>query len=279
MENETNGREALALADQPRAGNTPSAGRTSTCWARGLDACAGKMSREHYVTKALFQGTSIKVQGFSWCKDEPIIIGIDAATSKTLCQGHNSRLSPVDVGGAKAFRQLAEFHRLENERRKIHPHRRWNVRKTSIDGLLLERWLTKTAFNLVCLNSTPLRWRANGRPANDPPREFLAALFGKQPMPRDGGLYFAVSVGAPLFTDDSVQFTPLHVNNEVYAGLFVFYGFRILMSFVDERIPAEGPAHCLAAVRDWAGLSVQWHTAAFHTTLGAHRSQKVNISW
>jgi len=39
----------------------------SDCWAEPLGDCAGKMSREHIVTRGIFENDGTFVQGFPWC--------------------------------------------------------------------------------------------------------------------------------------------------------------------------------------------------------------------
>ena len=45
------------------------ADRTLNCCAKALGGCDGK-SREHFITKGLWKGPLIHVQGMHWCPDE-----------------------------------------------------------------------------------------------------------------------------------------------------------------------------------------------------------------
>lgn len=40
------------------------------CWAKAVSDCCGNPSLEHYISRALFEGPKVRVQGFAWCKDE-----------------------------------------------------------------------------------------------------------------------------------------------------------------------------------------------------------------
>ena len=61
------------------------------CWARNLGGCSGKMSAEHYLSRASFpDGATLTLPGWT----EPRKVGAAAMTSKVLCQHHNSMLSP-----------------------------------------------------------------------------------------------------------------------------------------------------------------------------------------
>src|SRR6202034_2773995 len=111
--------------------------------------------REHVISKTLFLGSSVTVQGFSWCKDEAKDIGIASLTAKILCKPHNSALSPVDDSARKAFAELREMTRVKNLREAMKPHR-WNVTKHFLDGVLIERWFLKTLINLAFDGKYPI---------------------------------------------------------------------------------------------------------------------------
>lgn len=209
-----------------------------TCWASALGECSTKLSREHYVSAALFgDDSAITVQGFSWCKDEPKKIGLASATVKVLCTKHNSDLSPVDMAGLDAFKALAEFHRLHTVRAAIRP-RQWKVQRRKVDGLGLERWFAKTAVNLATMHSTPLRW-PSGAPVDTPPVEHLRAIFGMSPLEAPAGLYMLAAVGETIEAGRTVSFTPLLRHGMFCGGTFGFYGHRFVLSFLDDPLPAD----------------------------------------
>jgi hypothetical protein len=83
------------------------------------------MSGEHRVSKSLFDGDSISVHGFSWCKEKPVTIPLLAATAKILCITHNNALSDVDAAGARAFRTFHEMFRICDLQSK-RPQTRWS---------------------------------------------------------------------------------------------------------------------------------------------------------
>ena len=51
-----------------------------------MGGCSSKQSGEHYVTKGLFEGDSLKVKGLPWCKFEEKTIGLGSATANILCK-------------------------------------------------------------------------------------------------------------------------------------------------------------------------------------------------
>lgn len=109
------------------------------CWASCTGEC-NRLSGEHLVSEALFPERRAQVQGFDWCQDEPKTIGIGALIGKVLCVRHNNALSETDQAAVKA---LALF------RRSASPPQPGDASlDRTIDGLILERWLLKTAINL-----------------------------------------------------------------------------------------------------------------------------------
>jgi len=102
------------------------------CWAQSLGNCSGPLSREHIVTAGLF-GDVVSVQGFSWCKDEPKIIGLPNFTRNILCATHNRALSRIDTAAIKAFDVFRECVRLVDVRQSM-KERFWNIVRMEIDG-------------------------------------------------------------------------------------------------------------------------------------------------
>src|SRR5688500_9935061 len=94
------------------------------CWAHSLGDCDDKQSREHLVSASLWEGDSITVQGFPWCRDAPATIGLANLTSKVLCKRHNSLLSPLDSEAKSVFDVFRRATKLGNERRSIR-QRKW----------------------------------------------------------------------------------------------------------------------------------------------------------
>ena len=109
------------------------------CWASVLGQCSSKMSNEHLVSKSLFDGGVVKVQGFPWCRDSPKTIGLASLTAKVLCKAHNETISDVDTAGASAFKAFRAMTLTRNQRKKMQ-RGSWTVKKYGIDGPLLERW-------------------------------------------------------------------------------------------------------------------------------------------
>ncbi len=106
------------------------------CYAKDLGNCSGKISREHVISEGIL-GDKVGVQGLSWCLDEEVFIGKNSFTIKHLCQKHNSDLSPYDSGIQKLFHSMD--HMLYGKKDFIY----------TVDGRLVEKWILKTAVNLL----------------------------------------------------------------------------------------------------------------------------------
>jgi hypothetical protein len=248
------------------------------CWGRCLSPCSGKPSREHLVSASLFEGTTIRVGGFPWCEDGEVEIGLASAVTKVLCRRHNELLSPVDAGGAAAFRTFREIRRLENVRDSLQPGR-WDVKQHSIDGRLLERWFMKTAFNLACFQESSVRWMEDHGAVDTPPFRFVQAVYGVAAVPENVGLYFAVQPGQIMTSRDYVSFEPLlWLGAEIGGGAFEFRGFRFVLSLLDDPMPRQPPF--LARLDEhWRSAKLYRHIKRIRVENRGFLSQDVGIEW
>ena len=131
---------------------------TVTCWAESLGGCSSVQSREHYISKGLFEGDSIIQKGLPWCKFEEKEIGLASASAKILCKTHNERLSILDDEAIRAFDSLREILLLQSRQKKLAP-RIWKVRTWHLNGLLLDRWFLKTLVNLMHVQTQAIEFR------------------------------------------------------------------------------------------------------------------------
>ncbi|NQT54697.1 MAG: hypothetical protein HQ551_00545 [Desulfobacteraceae bacterium] len=113
------------------------------CWAIEHSPCNGEISREHYISKSIFEQQFIYVTGLNWCKGKEKKISIANLTSKVLCEYHNNQLSVVDSAGINAIRIFEQFFPKQYRSVKTEPENK------VVDGLNFERWLLKTAINLT----------------------------------------------------------------------------------------------------------------------------------
>jgi hypothetical protein len=194
-----------------------------SCCAESLGDCSDKLSREHLVTESCFEGDSVEVFGFDWCKEKPVRVGIAAATAKILCTKHNSDLSEIDDAGRHAFAALREIQRLNSIRRKLRPQGWTNVRHT-VDGPAFERWCLKMLINLCCNWAYPI---GRDSTVKGEPSDLLVRIaYGLETFRGNAGLYSVARLGMNVSQEDKVGFMPLFNNGrKVEAGVLTFRGF------------------------------------------------------
>jgi hypothetical protein len=246
------------------------------CWAECLGDCSDEQSREHIVSESLFLNETIDVTGFPWCKTTKRI-GIANLTAKILCRHHNSQLSPVDDGGAKAFAAFREMNRVSEMRRRLRS--RFNsVGRHHIDGPLLERWLLKTLINIsykgdkgIGRGSTVL-----GKPTD----ELVRIAFGLEPFRGRAGLSFVVKPGMQMLTAETLTTAPLvkEAIQRIEGGIFIFRGFPMILFLEPEGLPTP-----LTGIQignyDLGNCQMNFHNHEITENQRGLRSQVLKISW
>jgi hypothetical protein len=247
------------------------------CWADCLGDCCGKQSHEHYISEAFFEATTVRIQGFPWCPDKPMEIGLSAATAQILCEHHNNTLSPVDTGGTKVFHTLKEIYRLQEFRAGL-KSRMWNVRRYKADGVMLERWFVKTAINIVCAGNKTAHWLEGGTPAFKPPPSLVHFAFGKRPLPPYIGLFYAHNNGQTIKLNDFLNIGLLMGDDRVAAAVFEFRGLRFIMSLLNQPM-AMKPPFLEYLGDDWRETELMYHLGNIRFSLSGQLSQELNIKW
>ena len=247
------------------------------CWASALGGCGGKLSREHLVTEAFWQGNKISVVGFPWCKKTPKEVGTAAIVSKFLCRNHNSALSPVDEAGVHAFEEFEAAEKLTEARRQL-GSRQWFLHCFEVDGCLLERWFLKTAINLALVNDWNIHW-ALGNDGDRPPRSLVAAAFGQAPIERPIGLYSAASVGDTIRPLSGLVFMPLIWEGRGLAGgLFEWRGYHFFLNLVDSPLPQVLPV-MPGGAEGWTGATLSYHLKRINHALNNALSHFIDFNW
>lgn len=191
-----------------------------TCWAEPLSDCEGKASREHYVSKGVFDTEMVTASGLSWCKGQEVQISLASAVAKILCEKHNSSLSEFDSVAADLSQfLLKEFRNSPKGSAHI-----------TVNGWKLEKWALKTAINLTYLG-------AFGDRSVFPTLEHLEILFRERSVPDGMGLYL---VGGTL--DLGVASPGVHwidirdtETSELVAVKLTLNGLQFLACLVPER--------------------------------------------
>lgn len=251
------------------------------CWADSLGNCSDVQSREHYISKGLFEGDSVNLKGLPWCQTQEKTIGLASAASKILCKTHNEALSDLDAEAIRTFDCLRELQRLRSVQERL-PPRIWRVRESRLDGRLLERWFLKTLVNLVQVQGQEVSW-PDGTAPRVPTVDVVGACFGLVPIKSPRGLHAAAAVGHLVDSRDYVSFAPI-IDTSIRAlagGAFEFRGLRFVFAWTER--PLEGYINLLAhlnpAYAGWRGAKLLHPFRGMNSDVGPHRSSVVRIVW
>lgn len=206
------------------------------CWAASIGKCVGPISGEHQVTESLYGVKSVSVVGLLWCRTERVQIGVSNLKAKILCRGHNSALSPVDIGGKHAFETLGRFRELGAQRASLST-RDWSIDRLQLNGPMFERWLVKTAVNLIASRDFVI---ADGAvPRLEPvPETLVRVAFGLEELAAPTGTYLAWAPSQVVGSQDTMTIGVLADPGMGLLGiLFTLQGFRFLLWFANPAPP------------------------------------------
>ena len=247
------------------------------CWASCLSDCSDKQSREHIVSKSLFDSTELEIQGFAWCKAEPKRIGIGSATAKILCEHHNNCLSPVDDAAVNAFDALRQQTKLSNDRAKLPAVARLPIIRFWIDARLLERWLLKTLLNFSYQGQFLIG--LSGVEAGVVPRDLVDLCFGRTRFQQRAGMYVASNVGMKVDFADVVAFHPLIRDQQrVLGGFFSFRGVRFFLCLMPEGL--QVPIGSIKPiVEGWQDAELHWRFEKINVRHFKNLSHVTHFDW
>lgn len=178
------------------------------------------MSAEHLISKSVFTEKTIFVSGFPWCKDAEHRVGVNALQQRILCRKHNSELSPADEAGKLACRAFEAGHAAE-----------------PLDGLLLERWLLKTAINLSLHSDLHLGIGMTDSKPGWPSPYLTAVAFGELPFSAMMGAYFLFPAGRFMHRVGEMFFAPLHRDGCIVGFLFGLFGQYVFLNVFPGNTP------------------------------------------
>jgi hypothetical protein len=251
----------------------------SVCWAASLGDCAGKISREHIVTKGVFVDREVFVHGFDWCRDAPVKIGLAGLTAKILCAKHNSDLSGADDAAIGTVEQFREFFRLADVRCKLKP-RRWRIIRFSTNGFELERWFLKTLTNIAFGREYPVfkptkqEWR--------PSQELVEIAFGRKRFQPRAGLYLiGGEAGDNVDANEKFRIITFTDSSDRLTGArFLIFGFTFVI-YLDEKGLDRQIYFCDVGGRAAPGTNVFYHPRAIRFTTRPDQplSHVLEIDW
>ncbi|MEL7941686.1 hypothetical protein [Pseudomonas delhiensis] len=192
----------------------------SHCWAHKRADCGRGMSKEHLISKCLFPEQKVRVSGFDWCMGEERVIGINALQRRFLCEKHNNELSDADAAAKKA---IDGFEQGGNE--------------TLLSGILLERWLVKTAVNLSVGGNLHIGHGMSDSKPGWPSPYLLAVAFGDEILSAKMGAYFLCPVTRYEHRVGEILVVPIHRAGQIGGFVFGLRGQYIFLSLFPGHIP------------------------------------------
>lgn len=189
------------------------------CYARLLGNCSARLSREHYVSAAVLRllGEEHTISNASWLapgqRSNPLPVG--ALSSRILCEHHNSSLSDLD-NSAKSFFDEILYALLE-------PAENRPVRRVTVDGDALERWLLKACCGALASENLI----ENNHPqVKELPLPWLNILFSGTPWEAGTGLHVRQASMRP---HRGYTIGPIYVGETCAGGGIEFAGVELFV--------------------------------------------------
>lgn len=205
------------------SGTTPPRPRTGRhepgCYAACLNDCGGKLSREHYFSRSLLEAIGeFIVSGFTWAKEEKRV-GINALTSKVLCERHNNALSTIDPVAERLFTGIRRIDAAFGGKVDLEEVPDLVI----VNGPDLQRWMLKALCGLVASGASTrdeggqATWRL--------PDQLVQVLFGHFDWPGRWDLYVRAEPGTQVWSNQAVGFQLLAARDtEAVLGMTMNVG-------------------------------------------------------
>jgi hypothetical protein len=192
------------------------------CWAKSLDTCSTKLSREHLITEKLFGPRSqISVSKTKHFLAGPISRG--SLASKILCKAHNAALSAVDEEALQLFSTLRAIHaKSKDVTAELADEYHFSTN-------LMERWLLKTLINFVA--SDAFVWEHPIRSGGDVvDARYVEVAFGLRKFSGHAGAYLIQRVENLNAWGEYFNVTPLTTEKGTVGGVVLrFCGLWFLL--------------------------------------------------
>ena len=183
------------------------------CFLEGFGECAGKISREHYISatvlRAITPQGNVSIGGLAWQPEQDTVksYGLASLQSKILCRSHNTLMSDLDDEAGKLTRYLVAVDKDPNSV----PH------DVQFDGEKIQRWMLKT---LIATSE------ANAFSCSGMQARHKKILMGKE-WPAKWGLYVSNTPGIQVFTQDlHIETAVREDNNDLLAAAFRIAGVQ-----------------------------------------------------
>lgn len=192
------------------------------CYAKSLSSCAGKISREHYISETVLKHfPKIPAKGIPWLTHVESDISPNALTTRCLCQKHNSVLSPLDDFADKIFTQLKTF---------------WKGDQAIVraNGKTFELWMLKTLFGLIATNK--IEHKNKKFSTKDLDSSWTEVLFGLKEFPNEMGLYLSYAAGDRIDIGNTLTVAPAFLDDKLVGLELHLGGWRFLLIITKKEI-------------------------------------------
>lgn len=247
------------------------------CWASYRGGCSNKLTGEHIVSNSLFKLENVPVKGFPWCKDDFVTVGRGALKRNILCAAHNSQLSPVDTGGVVAMHAMYRMFELARTR-SVQIVKNSEPEHLHVNGLMLERWLLKTAINVSFRGRYFIG--SMGEKRGIPPPYLVEVVYGEPSFSHYMGLYTLALDGSYTCSNDNISLAPLIKDDCIGAFYFSIYSFDFVLSITASPPPASLRAIGITGFPDHV-LDAQWRyrEQKLVFSIGGTPSHDLSFSW
>lgn len=216
------------------AGGEPTGYSHPRCYARALEDCSTKISREHYVSAGLLKeiGEEPLMQGLPFLEGESKRLSVASLASKMLCERHNHALSPLDAEALRTFTALRRFEANYRDGQDIPA-----FDAVLIGGPLLEAWLLKTAFEFLAAGLVRLEGESVTHWRDNSDEVLLNVLFGDQTMPKNWGMWL-IPPDRPQAAAAEIATQTRGVNGEMWSLTVEFGAFVLTLAL---GVPGGSP--------------------------------------
>ena len=161
------------------------------CYAKALNDCSRRLTREHYISKAILEllGPDHEISNSSWLAPgaRSKRLPLSALGARILCKRHNGMLSDLDNKATVFFEQL--LWAFSDTSMISLPYRR-----VTVDGDALELWMLKACCGSFASGELFVRGE---RAEYSIPLAWLRILFQGAPWARNTGLYIRPAKASP----------------------------------------------------------------------------------